>query len=225
MKKVLSILLVVVTMLTFSVTALAANVEFVPSIENKGAPTVVDSNVTVVVTPVGEAEKSTTIAAEAKAALLKAYDELSAAGASLSALCKDLDAAVAAALGEGKTANNLVVRDLFDVTATNLTAGTALNVTFKLNVAADQYVAAMVYNNGAWSVVKAVNNGDGTVSCTMDNAGAVALMVPSTASTTPGGAPETGDNSNLTLWVSVMAVSLAAIVALVVFNRKRSAVK
>ncbi len=224
MKKVLSIVLVMVTLLTFSVSALAANVEFVPSIENKGAPTVVDSNATVTVTPVGEAETSTTLSADAKAALVKAYDELSAKGASLSALCSDLDAVAAAALGEGKKGDDLVVRDLFDVTAANLTEGTALNVTFKLGVAAKDFVTAMVYNNGAWTAVKTVNNGDGTVSCTLEKAGAVALLVPSTTGSTAG-SPDTGDNSNLTLWISVMAVALVAIVGLVVVERKKSAVK
>ncbi len=214
-------MLVVVTMLTFSVTALAANVEFVPSIEDKGAPTVGESNATVVVTPVRDAETSTEISAEAKAALTAAYKELSAAGAELSKLCTGLDAVVSKALGAEKNANDLVVRDLFDVTAKDLAAGTALKVTFKLNVTAEQFVAAMVKVDGAWKTVEVVNNGDGTVTCTMAEPGAVALMVPS-ADVSGEGSPETGDDSNLVLWVSLMAVALAAVVAVVVFNRKRN---
>ncbi len=250
MKKAISILLVVLTMFTLTVNALAASSDFVPSITNKGAPELVyttddsgnkvigyvkDENGTVlstekdecvVITSVSDADGSKDIPADAKAALKAAYDQLTKTDVKLSTACPALNDVVKKALGEYKNADNLIVKDLFDVSVlcedlktTHLPKeGTTLALTFKLGIAKDAFVTAMSYKNGAWNVVDTVNNGDGTVTATFEHFCPVAFLVEDTTT------PSTGDNSNsyLAVWYAVMAVSLVLAVALVVvFRRKK----
>ncbi|MBQ8894609.1 MAG: hypothetical protein IJ043_09435 [Clostridia bacterium] len=246
MKKIVSVLMILVTLFTFSVTAMAADVEFVPSIGNKGAPElVVDGDVIghvrnpegdilstehtdcLIITPVAEANTSTEIPEDARDILLQVYEELSKPGTKLSEECPELKKAVAAELGENKTADDLVVRDLFDVTSVCsdldqhlAKEGNVLDLTFKLGLGKDAFVTAMVYVDGAWKPLpKVVNNGDGTVTAYFEALCPVAFLVEADVA---GQSPDTGDHSasDLALWIALMAVSLALIVVLVVFARR-----
>lgn len=250
MKKVISCVLLLVMLLSFTLTAVADDVDFVSSIANKGAPDLVeftaesgevavgyvrDQNDQIVevitadevmITAVGEAETSGDISAEAKEVLLRVYEELCEPGASLAKLCAALNDDVAAALGAGNNADNLVVKDLFDLTllgdaAAAMTEDRYAELTFDISLPKDSYVAAMVYANDGWLASSIVNNGDGTVTCKLDATGPVAFMVPGATS-----GADTGDESGASLifWGCTMAVSLAAIVvlAVVIYRRKKS---
>ncbi len=228
MKKIVTLLTVAVMLLTFSVQALA--VQFVPSIEYKGAPVLVTKDVDgkeiagsikdadgvelsaeeadcVIITPVAD-EK------DAESELLKRYNELKEKGEDV--------------FGD-QVEKDMVVRDLFAVSSEcekmnelMPVAGNTIALTFDLNLGANAPVAAMIYANNAWTKLPVVNNGDGTVTATFEDLGVVAFLTETTAD-----GPDTGDDSakDMALWISLMVVSAGAIVALLVVARRKKAEK
>lgn len=250
MKKLLSLVIAIVLMLTVTVSATAA--DFVESITNKGAPELVvvdyvdgkpvvghvvdaDGNELSTelieclnITSIAEAETDPDITDEAKETLLAAYEELKNSGANLSDICPDLDTVVKEKWDKNKTANDLVVKDLFDISDlcddinTYLPQhGATLDLTFDLGIGAGIFVAAMVYVDGKWEpVVDAINNGDGTVTVSFDKLCPVAFLVPGSGANLSVVSPTTSDASNIVIWGFVMLMSLVAIVALVIYRRK-----
>ena len=94
---------------------------------------------------------------------------------------------------------------------------TFLEVTFRLGVDADVPVTVMVYVDGQWvKVTHVVNNGDGTVTCSLKALGPIVFAIPADKVETPA----TGDNSAIGLWVGLMAASSVALAALLIFRRK-----
>lgn len=262
MKKFLAFLMIIVTLLTFSISAYAAEVGFVPSITNKGAPefaVVIDEtgkeaigylydsegNVIaveykdhIVITSVAEADTSTEIPDDAKTELKNVFQDLSAPNAKLSEICPDLNDLVAKKLGTDKTADDLVIRDLFDLTAlcdplkTELPKdGTTVDLNFKVNVGSDDFITAMVYVDGAWKLVPTTNNGDGTITCSFEEICPVAFLVPAEQGSsgiiadTPTGENATivtGNNTTtIALWSGVMVVSLGLIITLCIVARRK----
>lgn len=264
MKKMFVCLLAVVTLFACTLTVTAEDTDFVSSITNKGAPEVVyeekdgekvigqvlgaDGSVIsvecldhIIITSVSDAATSTEIPADAKETLLRVYEELSKAGVKLSEVFPELNDAVAKALGAGKDADDLVIRDLFDISGTceDLKAlpkeGRTVRLTFDLSLpvssslsakgpkqaAESDFVAGMVYVDGAWKQLDMTNNGDGTVSVVFDQLCPVAFLVP--AAEEGPTAPTTGeDHTNLIFWGVMLTVSLTALVVLVVFSRKKA---
>ena len=102
--------------------------------------------------------------------------------------------------------------------------GVVFDLTFKTNVAPDAEVVVMVWSNGEWeSAVRALNNGDGTVSCTFEKLGIISMSVvvdEDDSEDSGDDSPETGDDANVWLWAVVMAGSLAALVLVVIFYRR-----
>ncbi len=249
MKKIVSILLILV-FTAIPLCVLADN--FVPSISYKPAPEIVpvdpdtgligtvdgtvgsdehDYNVyqdCIVVTPVSEAETSDEIPDAAAAMLLRAYQELNAQNLKLSTLSEELNALVAAKLGNGKNADDLVVKDLFDVSVIcdNLETalapeGNTLDITFRIGVEADEEVFIMTYKNNAWSPIEeVVNNGDGTVTGTFEHFCPVAIFIEGEGKSD---SPQTGVFDVTYIWAIVALASAALIVAIVVINRRASA--
>lgn len=247
MKKLLSVLLAAV-LVTVSLTVSVFAEGFAPSITVKPAPDVettpdpdgkpvighvVDENGNIlsteyhdciVITPVSEAKTSERIPADAAELLLDVYDEISAEGYKFSSMSEKLNGMVAADLGEGKDADDLVVRDLFDVTVlceeleTLLAVeGNVITIKFKVAVDKSTPVYVMTYTDGVWEpIVKTVNNGDGTLSCTFEHFCPVVFMVP--ADNAPD-TPPTGDTSvDNTLWVTLMIGASLLVIALVAAN-------
>ncbi len=244
MKKVIACLFAVVTLFACVLTV-SAEADFVKSIDDKGAPDIVvnddgsiggilgdDGEVFhvchtdhIIITPVAEAKTSTEIPEDAREILLQVYEELCDPDTKLSEVFADLNDDVKAALGEDKDADDLVIRDLFDITGicSELKAlpkdGQSIELTFDLSVAKDSLVLGMIYVDGQWKQLDLTNKGDGTVTVTFTELCPVAFLVPaSTAS-----APTTGeDMGKLVVWGVLLAVSAVAVVLLIVFGRKKT---
>lgn len=228
-------------------TVFASN--FVPSISYKGAPEIVladpatglvgevEGNVgtaehdrkvytnCLVVTPVSEASTSTEIPTTAAQTLLTVYGQLNNQETRLSELSDELNLLVASKLGNGKDADDLIVKDLFDVSvlcdklaASLAPAGTTLDITFDISVAADEEVFIMTYKNGSWAPIEnVVNNGDGTVTGTFENFCPVAIFVEGEGRPD---SPETGVLDLSYVWAIVAAVSAILIVCVLVINKR-----
>lgn len=248
MKKIITVALAIIMALAITVSVNAA--EFVESITNKGAPELIvidqingkdvvgfitnpdGDKVTTeyedcfIITSVADAEKSTEIPKDAKDVLLKVYGEL-LEGDKLSDVCPELNDIVKDKWDEDKDADDLVVKDLFDISGEcteikdHLNGDNVLELTFKVGIDGDTFVTAIVYVDGKWvPVVDCINNGDGTVTVQFDKICPVAFLVPGTTTNSSTVSPATSDISGVILWGSVMFVSLVAIAVLVVYRRK-----
>jgi hypothetical protein len=81
-------------------------------------------------------------------------------------------------------------------------------------------VYVYTYNDADWNkVVKVTNNGDGTVTVVFEHLCPIAFCVPSDANVPP---VQTGDAfaSQMNVWLVLMAVSAAALVAMFVLRRR-----
>lgn len=276
MKKIVSFMLVLITLFAFSVNVMATDVDFVPSITNKGAPQLVitrgsdgkniagylyDNNGNLVstekddcmvITSIFDLDKSKDIPKDAKDLLLNVYEQLNQQDAKLTVLCPELNDIVKDQLGDSYTADDLVIRDLFDISGMCdelqkelVKDGYTLELKFDLNIASNSFVTAMVYVDGKWQPLKkVVNNGDGTITCTFENLGPVAFLVKGgdnaiqtvnpNGSTNANGNGSTGANGTLAtgdsllnsagLWSAILVVSASLIVMqLVSFKKRRNA--
>ncbi len=231
MKKLVACLLVLVLCLSTAVFATAETVEFVPSISYKPAPGVVATDPAghegcIVVVPVADADSSKVLTKDEAETLKSVYNALSKNGVKLSEQCPDLTKPVQAVLGENKTADDLVVRDLFHVGATcedlpaYLQGGKTFKLTLDSTVAKDEKVFAMLYKDGKWVALEnTVNNGDSTITITLDGFGPVAIMVPASVGSDD---TQTGENSHTALWIAVMLGALIAMVLSVLLYRRRT---
>ena len=228
MKKIVCLLSALVLLVSMSVSALAAT-NFVPSISYKDGPrmswaTFDGEDVTdcLVITTIKQAtEKTTDITQDERDLLLDVYAKLK-------------DGSMTLPISE-----DYVIRELLDVTykyeacrqkpdthgdklkELNETDKT-LTVNFKLGVAAGTEVVVMAYKEGKWeNIKKVVNNGDGTVTCEFERLCPVVFAVKESQSGPIP--PQTGDNSGkfMPLWIGTMALSGAALVALVVVALKK----
>lgn len=181
-----------------------------------------------VVTPVAEAETSTDIPEESRAILLDVYAKLNSCEMQI-----PYDK-----FNAGLDSSKMSVRDLFDATfmcggATTIVDhpamlepdGVTFRITFDLGVAADEKIYTLTYIDGEWNpIVSTVNNGDGTVTCVFEKLCPIAFCVENQESSTPEKPPvQTGDpaGDQMIIWIVVGAVSLVALVALVVIYRTK----
>lgn len=259
MKKIIACAAVLSLLVCLCVSAMAA--PFAPSVTIKPSPDVVpvyddngDPAVGVVrekdgsiidyvygdcliVTAVADAPTSDRIPEAAKVLLLSVYDKLTSGEMTL-----PYDK-----FGADLNADDMVIRDLFDATFVCeehpdilQPEGVTFEITFKLNVAADEDVFVMTYKNEEWNpIVKAVNNGDGTVTCTFEHLCPISFSVEKadeeapdvtepSESTPPettgpsGGSSDTGDDvgSQLPIWGLIAGVSLVAVIVLTVLYRR-----
>lgn len=225
MKRMISVLTVVLLCVSLVCPVFAANDTFVPSISEKDQPDIIPTpegyfaliydkagNIVgylnkdcIVITPVSQANTSTKIPEDSKKTLLDVHQKL-------------LDGSMKIPYENG---TDWVIRDLFDVSLLcddhpqMLKDGNYLSITLDLGIGEKAAVNIMIYENGQWHpAIKTVNNGDGTVTVAIDRVGVVAVSVPA------GETPNTGINDNVALWVVLMAVAAAALVAVVVLRRK-----
>lgn len=251
MKKLLTLALCIVLVftLTFSVTA----AEFVESVTNKGAPELVIIDIVdgkevvgfitgpngeklsteylecLIITSVAEAPTDPDIPDEARDLLLQVYEELNKTDTKLSEICPELDEIVKENWGKDKSADDLVVKDLFDITdycddlTEHLKDGSILDLTFDVGIGSNVFITAMVYVDGKWQpVVDTINNGDGTVTVKFDKICPVAFLVPATAANSSTTSPTTGDMTTVAIWGIVMLASIAGFVFLTIYSRKKA---
>lgn len=126
---------------------------------------------------------------------------------------------------------NMVIRDLFDARWTCEEhpkmlepEGVVLELTFDLGVVADAQIFVQTYDEETkeWSpIVKTVNNGDGTVTCTFEHLCAVAFSMPIAAASTP---VEQAETPNIIPWIILLIVAVCAIVGVVIAKNKKKTV-
>ncbi len=250
MKRVISLIAALSMCLCLGIAVMAE--EFVPSISDKGAPEIVpvedDNGVMaiaeileggasgrtigymyencIVVTPVSQARTSTMIPNAAEEMLLDVYGKLS--NGSMTLPYEKFNANL--------NPDTMVIRDLFDVSwlcgedripdhpdHPEIVApkDVVVRVTFDLGVSKNAKVYAMSYKNSAWNpIVSTVNNGDGTVTCVFEDFCPVAFCVGDSYVTPPA---QTGDTSNITLWIVLMSVSAVALGAVLILSFRKTA--
>lgn len=234
MKKILCFVVAVLLMASVACPAFAAGQEFVPSIGYKDYPAIVvgeddiigvirdeEGNVIdyihgdcLVVTPLAKVNESELIPEESRQKLLYVYQELSSGAMQLPA----------EKIREELKPSDLVIRELFDVSwlceehpLMVEPKGVVFELTFRTNIDKNAELHCMTYKNDQWgSIVNVQNNGDGTVTCTFEDLCPVAFIVEKDK------LDPTGDNAfaELAPWAILMVACAAALVCVVVLNRK-----
>ena len=128
--------------------------------------------------------------------------------------------------------DDMVIRDLFDARwacdehrEMVEKDGVTFEITFDLGVVASAHIYAMTYDEltNDWTpVVKTVNNGDGTVTCTFEHLCAIAFAMPLAEQSTPVDVPHT---FNFFPWILILILALIAIIVIVLISRKKKTAK
>lgn len=180
-----------------------------------------------IVTPYSEIPEAQDVPEEDKSLIQWVYEQILAQGMSFLENCAGLNAHIASVLGEGKTVQDLVVKDLFEVTVLCdeleewlEPSGTVICLDFDLNLAPGTFVEVVAYKGGEWRRIEDVEVLDnGHVVCnTFENFCPIAILVSNEQLAETGAveAVNTGDMSNMGLWIAVAGVSLVTVVAIVI---------
>lgn len=201
MKKLLAIFTVFALLIPMAICATAA--EFVPSVSYEPYPglVVIDEDsegnkivgyVTdnagnvlsteyhgcILITPVLDAKKGESgLSDAAEKLLVDTYESLTAENVLLSELHPELNDIAKNAFGENATADNLIIRELIDITVgcEDLSKlleqeGNTITLTFKFVVPQEDFLTVVTLHEGKWEEVEEVkNNADGTVSVKFDH--------------------------------------------------------
>lgn len=259
MKKFASLLMAALLLVAMALPASA--VDFTPSVQQKPAPsveTVTDASGNQVsaiiqdasgnevagvtadqmsITPVSGAANAP---AEIREQLEAAYEQIQNA-ASAADLVPDVDvASLLSAMGSSSSVEDLVVRDVFDVSVSGEAAeflaqeGNAITIRFQLNIAPSSTLLVLHnYEGSNWEVIsddKVVINNDGSVDVTFDSLSPVAFVVDQTETDTSAStdddaptSPQTGDSSLPPVaGAGLIALGTIAIVSAVVVWKKRA---
>lgn len=248
MRRMVSFLLILAFCLSLACPAFAAEENFVPSIAYKPEPEIVpvideegnealgvilDAEGEIIdyvepecldVTPIAHVwDKREDVPPEVEELLLFVYDGLNDDSIEIS--YDMFDAAL--------NSDDMVIRDLFDARwyceehpEMVEPEGVTFEITFDLGIGPDIeiYVATYDEQTGMWEpVVKTVNNGDGTVTCTFEHLCAISFSIPMAAA---GMTPSEASNSGVMLWIVILVLAAAALIGLlVVKNRKKITAK
>lgn len=229
MKNIVKICITFMMILVMTVPTFAA--DFVPSIGEKPSPEIEKGEIVdgdgnkiedlfggdIIITPIGGIDDAD-IPQDAKDKLEESYKELLNSG--LGAI-EGLVDKLKDALGDEADADDLTIRDLFDVTVTDpdileiIKDGGKLKVTFNVNMDADEFLAVLVYVDGEWVLASNyIINADGTVTVVLDQLGPVAFLTAARDMYADGqNIPSTGDAANGVLWAGA-GVAAAALLLL-----------
>ena len=216
MKKVMAIALMLAMVLSMSIATFANAGVFVDSVKANQAPVLVgvtNSNAGATALVVTSFANKANLPAEVVAEFTAAYNSIVAA-----ADVADLSAEIAT-VAAAKDANELAVSDIFDLSRADFTAND--DGKYTVSIVADSlenFVCLLHFVDGAWQIVKdAAVSADGkNLVFSVDSFSPFAIVLD-----TDGESPETSDNTMTTVLVGVMAVSAAAIVVLMVCNKKK----
>ena len=246
MKRMICLLTAIVLCLSLAAPVFAADGGFVPSITYKENPEIVtipgqagqeyigvirdkDGNVLdnvghgcLLITPIAHVwDDEEEVPANVEKLLTFVYDELNEGEMQIpyEKFEQELDPA------------NMVIRDLFDARwaceehkEMVEKEGNTFEITFDLGVVADAKIFVMTYDEETkeWDpIVKAVNNGDGTVTCTFEHLCAIAFSMP----IVPDAAPVEPQRPNILPWIILLILAVVAIVVvLIIKNKKKAAV-
>lgn len=125
---------------------------------------------------------------------------------------------------------NMVIRDLFDARwgcedhpKMLEPEGVVLELTFDLGVVADAQIFVQTYDEEAeeWNpIVKTVNNGDGTVTCTFEHLCAIEFSMPLAAAVVP---TDDVQQPNILPWIILLIVAAGAVIGVVIAKNKKKA--
>lgn len=233
MKKLFGLILALI--LCFSLVGSAFAEDFVPSIGAKPAPELVpiedndgktaiavikDKNGNPVcysydgcllITPIAEAETSTSIPDDARELLMDVYEQLVAGTMTIPTTLINPDI----------TEGYMVIRDLFDVTylcdecpEELEKEGVVLELVFDVGVKADEEIYTFMYKNEEWTLLPTTNNGDGTLTVVTEHLCPIALAVYTGPELPP---VEEGFNW---LYVLIAAGVLLIIVLIIIFSKR-----
>lgn len=176
----------------------------------------------IVVTPVAKAKESKKIPKKAAETLVKVYEDLNSGKMKLPyEEVEDIrpDDMVILELLDGSWLCGDSEEYDHDHPEEVAPEGIVFDITFKIGVGPNDKVVVMTYDEETekWSPIKKViNNGDGTITCTFEHLCPIAISVERPD------AVQTVDNpTNVLPWVIVMVVSLALIVGIFFFARRR----
>ena len=250
MRKVISLLLVVALCVVLAVPVFADSGDFVPSITYKAEPEIVPiqddqgeevsgvimddegetidyiEQICLDVTPIAHVwDEDEVVDETVKALLAFVYEGITT---------QEIEIPFEKFWPELDT-SSIVVRDLFDVRwccddHPGMVApdGIVFDITFDLGVMPDADVYALTYDEETkeWAaIVNAVNNGDGTVTCTFEHLCAVVFATPVTAEDVPVSDVPVSDTPSMNVmpWIVVIVLAVAAAVAIIVKNKKKTA--
>lgn len=246
MKRLVCLLTVLMMCMSLVLPAYAAEDNFVPSITYKPNPEIVpveneageefigvirDENGEIIdyvghgciqITPIAHIwDEETEVPAEVEQLLTFVYGELNSNNMEIP--YEKHDAALDSA--------NMVIRDLFDARWACEEhrdmiekEGVVFEITFDLGVVADAQIFVMTYDEEAnewYPIVKTVNNGDGTVTCTFEHLCAIEFSMPLVVTSAP---VEETQAPNVLPWIVVLLVAAAAVAVMVIKNKKKTAV-
>lgn len=248
MKKIICLMTVLLLCASLVVPAFAAEDDFVPSITYKPNPEIVPvegedgeeyigvirnkegeildyvDHGCLMVTPIADVwDEEIEVSDNVEELLLFVYNGLG--DGSLNIPYEELEVA-------DLDVDNMVIRDLFDARwiceehgKMVEAEGVTFEITFDLGVVADAQIYVMTYDEDTkeWSpIVKTVNNGDGTVTCTFEHLCAVAFSMPLAATNVPSDEVPT---HNVLPWFIVLLLAVVGVVVILVTkNKKKSAV-
>ncbi len=128
---------------------------------------------------------------------------------------------------------NMVIRDLFDARwlceehrIMLEEEGYTLELTFELGVIAEAQIFVMTYDEPAdeWSpIVKTVNNGDGTVTCTFEHLCAIEFSMPVAAASAPADNAQVSNTQtpNALLWIIALILALIGVIIVLIPKNKK----
>ncbi len=225
MKKILALCLVLILALSMSFTSLAAG--FVESPSLNPAPEIVEDETTnededceadVIITPYSERD---TLPDDVRKEMEEAYEQISGAldisdlSDALEDYCKDNNIDTA----------NLKVSDLFDISYEGCDEHDEhgyFTITFKAETLAN-FVALLHLTDNGWDMIenaKVVHNGT-ALKFKIDDFSPFAIIVDTSKATS---SPQTGDNSDITMWVVILSACILALgtTLFFIFKRKKA---
>jgi len=248
MKKILACMLAVVMLVSCSMTAFAATNDYVPSIEIKPGPEVIEQETddgrpgmgiivmpngeqipvpggSIIITPIVDKDKADQ---DIRDALEEAFSNIKDAGG-LDELVKDLQD-ILDKIANGTDVDDLVITDIFHIFLSDeyneyLEKGGKLHIKLQ---GVDGLIAALQNAGGKWGVLFGdmfIDNGDGTYTLVIDKMGVYALFrdagkVDVDYADPDKSSPQTGDMTVMFMVAFVVLASCAA-AALVIYKKKR----